>query len=148
MEVILREDVPHLGHIGDVVKVKPGFARNYLLPRGLAVVADKRNLSRLEHERRVAGEKRERVLGAAKTLAEKLSAVRLVVKARAGEEGKLFGSVTNIDVERGLAEQGFEVERRRIRVDEPIKSLGEHHVTVHLDVGVDAAITVVVEAEE
>lgn len=148
MEVILREDVPHLGHIGDVVKVKPGFARNYLLPRGLAVVADRRNLNRLEHERRVASEKRERALRAAQMLAAKLSATRLVVKARAGAEGKLFGSVTNIDVERGLAERGIEVDRRRIRLEEPIKSLGEHQVTVHLDVGVDAVVTVAVEAEE
>jgi large subunit ribosomal protein L9 len=148
MEVILREDVAHLGHIGDVVRVKPGFARNYLLPRGLAVVADKRNLGQLEHDRRVTADKRERALRASKTLAEKLAAARVVIKARAGEEGKLFGSVTNIDVERGLAEQGLAIERRRIRLDDPIKSVGEHRVTIHLSVGVDAEVTVVVEAAE
>lgn len=146
MEVILREDVPHLGHIGDVVKVKPGYARNFLLPRGLAVAADKRNLGRLEHERRLATEKRERVLTASRSLAGTLSSARVTIKARAGEEGKLYGSVTNIDVERALADKGFTIERRRIRLDEPIKSLGDHQVTVHLSVGVDATVTVVVEA--
>lgn len=146
MEVILREDVAHLGHIGDVVKVKPGYARNYLLPRGLAILADKRNLGRLEHERRIAATKRDRALAVSRSMAEKLNTTRVVIKARSGEEGKLYGSVTNIDVERALADKGISVERRRIRVDDPIKTLGEHAVTVHLSVGVDATITVVVEA--
>jgi large subunit ribosomal protein L9 len=146
MEVILREDVLHLGHIGDVVRVKPGFARNFLLPRGLAVVADKRNLGQLEHERRVAAAKRERALTVSRSLAEKLAGTRVTIKARAGDEGKLYGSVTNIDVERALADQGVTVERRRIRLDEPIRSLGEHPVTIHLSVGVNATVTVVVEA--
>lgn len=148
MEVILREDVAHLGHIGDVVKVKPGYARNYLLPRGLAIMADKRNLGRLEHERRITATKRDRALAASKSLAEKLNSTRVVIKARSGEEGKLYGSVTNIDVERALADKGIAIERRRIRLDDPIKSLGDHAVTVHLSVGVDATVTVVVEALE
>ena len=146
MEVILREDVPHLGNIGDLVKVKPGFARNYLLPRGLAVVADKRNLGALEHERRVVAEKRERALSAAQSQVKKLSDLRLVVKARAGEEGKLFGSVTNLDVERALAAAGVSIDRRRIRLDEPIKQLGEYRVPVQLGVGVAAEVLVVVES--
>lgn len=148
MEVVLREDVPKLGDIGDVKKVKPGFARNYLLPRGLAVVANTRNLRQLEHEKRVIAEKRERTLRAARSEAEKLAAARVSIRARAGEEGKLFGSVTNIDIEKALAAQGFNVERRRIRLDEPIKSLGEHRVPIHLGVGVDCELAVSVEAEE
>lgn len=148
MEVILREDVPTLGVVGDVVKVKPGFARNYLLPRGLAVVADRRNVHVLEHQKRLAADKRERDRRQAETTAQRLSAVRVTIKARAGEEGKLFGSVTNLDIEKALADQGFAVERRRIRLDEPIKSIGEHLVPVHLGVGIDARITVSVEAEE
>lgn len=148
MEVILREDVPTLGVVGDVVKVKPGFARNYLLPRGLAVVADRRNVHVLEHQKRLAADKRERDRRHAETTAQRLSAVRVTIKARAGEEGKLFGSVTNLDIEKALADQGFAVERRRIRLDEPIKSIGEHLVPVHLGVGVDARVTVSVEAEE
>jgi len=148
MEVILREDVPHLGTIGDIVKVRAGYARNYLLPRGLASVADKRNLRHLEHERRVVEDKRRRARSAAETLAQRLSAARIVITARAGEEGKLFGSVTNIDIERALADQGLAVERRRIRLDEPIKTLGEHKVAVTLSAGVASELTVTVTAVE
>ena len=147
MEVILREDVPNLGTVGDIVKVKPGYARNYLLPRGLAAVADHRNIHVLEHQKRVTADKRERDRRAAETVAQKLGAVRLVIKARAGEEGKLFGSVTNQDIEKARATRGLNVERRRIRLDEPIKATGEHTVPIHLGVGVDATITVIVEAE-
>lgn len=147
MEVILREDVADLGSAGDVVKVKPGFARNFLLPRGLAAVADTRNVHVLEHQKRLTADKRERDRRQAQTAADRLSNVRLTIKTRAGEEGKLFGSVTNLDIERALATQGFTVERRRIRLEEPIKSVGEHVVPVHLGVGIDAQVTVVVEAE-
>jgi len=147
MEVILREEVPNLGTVGDVVKVKPGFARNYLLPRGLAVVADHRNVRDLEHQKRLLGQKRERDRQAAQAAAQKFNNLRLTIKARAGEEGKLFGSVTNIDIEKALGEHGFTVDRRSIRLEEPIKSLGEHAVPVHLGVGVDARVTVIVEPE-
>jgi large subunit ribosomal protein L9 len=147
MEVILREDVADLGSVGDIVKVKPGFARNYLLPRGLAMVADKRNIRALEHQKRVVADKRERDRKLAQGAAERLSNLRLTIKARAGEEGKLFGSVTNLDIERALAAQGFSVERRRIRLEEPIKSIGEHTVPIHLGVGIDAKVTVIVQAE-
>ena len=148
MEVILREDVPHLGTIGDVVKVRPGYARNYLLPRGLATVADKRNVRALEHERRLVEEKRRRALSAAEGLAKQLAAARIVITARAGEEGKLFGSVTNIDIERALADLGLPVERRRIRLDEPIKTLGDHTVPVTLTTGVPCELTVTVAPVE
>ena len=146
MEVFRRGDVPHLGTIGDIVKVRPGYARNYLLPRGLATVADKRNVRVLEHERRVVEDKRRRAVSTAESLAQKLSAARIVITARAGEEGKLFGSVTNIDIERALAEQNLAVERRRIRLAEPIKSLGEHKVPLALSAGIACELTVVVEA--
>jgi len=144
MEVILREDVPHLGTIGDIVKVRPGYARNYLLPRGLATVADKRNRRALEHERRIVDDKRRRAVTAAEAQAQKLNAARIVIPARAGEEGKLFGSVTNIDIERALAEQNLAIERRRIRLAEPIKTLGEHKVAVTLTAGVACELTVTV----
>jgi len=148
MEVILREEVPNLGTVGDIVKVKPGYARNYLLPRGLAALADSRNVRVLEHQKRLLAEKRDRDLKQAQSLAQKLGNLRLMIKARAGEEGKLFGSVTNLDIERALREIGFAIERRRIRLDEHIKSLGEHVVPIHLSTGVDAQVTVVIEAEE
>lgn len=147
MEIILREDVPNVGTTGDIVKVKPGFARNYLLPRGLAVLADGRSRGLLEHQKRVMAEKRERDQRQATVLAERISAQRVVITARAGEEGKLFGSVTNQDIERALAALGFEIDRRRIRLDEPIKSLGEHEVLIRLMSGVDARVAVRVEPE-
>lgn len=142
MEVILREDVLHLGHIGDIVKVRPGYARNYLLPRGLATVADKRNLGVLEHEKRIVEEKRKRAMSAAEQLAKRLGSTTVTIAARAGEEGKLFGSVTNIDIERALGEAGLAIERRRIRLDEPIKTLGDHKVAIALSAGVEAEVTV------
>ncbi len=144
MEVILREDVLHLGTMGDIVKVRPGYARNYLLPRGLASVADKRNLRVLDHEKRMVEEKRKRALSAADQLAKRLSSTPLTIQARAGDEGKLFGSVTNIDIERALSDAGFAVERRRIRLDEPIKTLGTHLVSIALGAGVQATVTVTV----
>jgi large subunit ribosomal protein L9 len=147
MEVILREDVANLGSVGDMVKVKPGFARNYLLPRGLAVVADRRNIGVLEHQKRLVADKRERDRKQAQSFADRINTLRLAIKARAGEEGKLFGSVTNLDIEKALAAQGFSIERRRIRLEEPIKSIGEHVVPVHLAAGVDARVTIIVEAE-
>ncbi len=147
MEVILREDVPNLGVTGDLVKVKPGYARNFLLPRKLAVLADRRNVSLLEHEKRQAAEKRERDRKASESIAQKLTNTRLTVRARAGEEGKLFGSVTNTDLEKALVDSGFTIDRRRIRLEEPIKSLGEHTVSVQLAAGITAHVTVIVEAE-
>ena len=140
MQVILREDVENLGAIGDVVKVKPGYGRNYLLPRGLAVEASVRSLRELEHQKRVIADKRLREQKTAAAVAEKLTGVTLTFSLRAGEEGKLFGSVTNQDIHRGLAEHGFTIERRRILLDEPIKTVGEHLVTVH--VGPDTQTTV------
>jgi large subunit ribosomal protein L9 len=142
MEVILREDVPNLGATGEIVRVRPGFARNYLLPRGMAVIADRRNVRVLNHEQRLAAEKRERDRRNAESLAQRLTATRVKIHARAGEEGKLFGSVTNLDIERALSDLGLEVERRRIRLEDPIKSLGEHVVDVQLSGGVVAHLTV------
>ena len=144
MEVILREDVLHLGHIGDIVKVRPGYARNYLLPRGLATVADKRNLRVLEHEKRIVDEKRKRAMSATEQMAKKIAATAVSITARAGDEGKLFGSVTNIDIERALGDAGLTIERRRIRLDEPIKALGDYKVPISLSAGVQAEVTVTV----
>ena len=145
--VILSEDVPNLGRTGDVVKVRPGFARNYLLPRKLAIEANPRNIRAFEHTRQLAMLKRERQKTNAALLKEKLEAITLEMKARAGEEGKLFGSVTNIDLERALRERGFEVERRKIVLPEPIKQLGEFTVPVKLEAEVEASLKVSVGAE-
>ncbi|HYB91864.1 MAG TPA: 50S ribosomal protein L9 [Candidatus Binataceae bacterium] len=147
ISVILNEDVPNLGRTGDVVKVRPGFARNYLLARKLAVEANPRNIRAFEHAKRLAMLKREHQKVAAATLKEKLEAIVLEMKARAGEEGKLFGSVTNLDLERALRERGFDVDRRKIVLPEPIKQLGEFTVPVKLEAEVEASLKVSVAAE-
>jgi large subunit ribosomal protein L9 len=147
VEVILREDVPNLGAIGQVVRVRPGYARNYLFPRGLAVEASRKNMAELEHQKRVIAVKAERDRKVAEGVAAKLDGLTLTVRARAGDEGRLFGSVTNIDVERLLAGKGHTVDRRRILLDEPIKQLGTFPVAVQVGRDIRATIQVVVEAE-
>ncbi|HZR80599.1 MAG TPA: 50S ribosomal protein L9 [Candidatus Binatia bacterium] len=141
MEVILRDDVANLGAMGEVVKVKPGYARNYLMPRGLAVEASRRNLTALEHERRLVAIKRERERKAAQGFADQLDGLVLEVKARAGDEDRLYGSVTNIDIEKLLHARGFDVDRRRIDLADPIKRLGTYRIPVGIAFDVKATIT-------
>lgn len=147
MEVILREDVPSLGIIGEVVKVKPGYARNYLFPQGLAVPADRRNLARLEHEKGLIELKKQRERGTYERLADSLKAMRLEIEVRAGKQGKLFGSVTNIDITRLIAEKGLEIDRRRIELKEPIKEIGEFQVLVRVGQDITAMVPLVVKPE-
>jgi large subunit ribosomal protein L9 len=148
VEVILRDDVPNLGKIGEVVRVKPGYARNYLLPRGLAVEANSKNLRVLEHQKRLIGAKAERDRKTAQSQASQLDGLELRVQARAGEEGRLFGSVTNLDLERLLGARGVAVDRRRILLEEPIKQLGTYPVVVLVGRDVRATIQVIVEPSE
>lgn len=148
MDVVLKEDVFSLGKMGEVVRVKDGYARNYLLPRGLVLVADKRNLKALEHEKRVIAGKRDRALSSAQSLGEKLSAVSLRIVAKVGEEGKLFGAITNLHIEKALSEIGHAVERRKIHLPEPIKNAGEYEVPIRLANDVTANIKVSVVSEE
>ncbi|HYA34245.1 MAG TPA: 50S ribosomal protein L9 [Candidatus Binataceae bacterium] len=147
LQVILNEEVPNLGRTGDVVKVRAGYARNYLLPRKLATEANPKNLRAFEHQKRIAMVKREAQKSEALKLKEKLEATKITIGAHAGEEGKLFGSVTNIDIERVLREKGIPVERRRIHLAEPIKQLGEFTVAVRLQPEVEANLKIEVTAE-
>ena len=149
MQLILNEEVPNLGGPGDVVKVRAGYARNYLLPRKLAVEANPKNLRAFEHQKGLAMLKREALKNKARGLKERLDALSLTVSARAGEEGKLFGSVTNIDVERALRERGIEIDRRKILLVEPIKQLGDFTIQIRLEAEVEAGLklSVVAEAE-
>jgi large subunit ribosomal protein L9 len=147
VEVILRDDVPHLGKIGEVVRVKPGFARNYLFPRGLAVEANRKNLHVLEHQKRIIAAKADREKKAAEAAAGKVEGLKLLVRARAGEDGRLFGSVTNLDVERLLAEKGVTVDRRKIALQEPLKQLGTFPIVVHVGRDVRATVQLTIEAE-
>lgn len=142
MQVILREDVAHLGEVGDVVNVKPGFARNYLLPRGLAVQASARQMKRLEHEQRVIEARVAKDRGEAEDRARKLANVELVIEKAAGDNDKLFGSVTAMEIEALLREKGFDVDRRKIQLDENIKQLGDYEVDIKLHRDVKATIRV------
>jgi large subunit ribosomal protein L9 len=146
VQVILSEEVTNLGRPGDVVKVRAGYARNYLLPRKLAVEANPKNLREFEHAKGVAMLKREALKQKATGLKARIEALTLAINARAGEEGKLFGSVTNIDIERALRDKGVEVDRRRIALAEPIKQLGDFTVTVKLESEVEAHLRVNVTA--
>ena len=140
LQVILNEEVHNLGHPGDVVRVRAGYARNFLLPRKLAVEANPRNLREFEHQKRLALLKREALKTQAMSLKERIEALALSLSARTGEEGKLFGSITNIDLERALHEKGFAIERRRIGLHEPIKQLGTYTVAVRLQPEVEATL--------
>lgn len=146
VQVILSEEVTNLGRPGDVVKVRAGYARNYLLPRKLAVEANPKNLREFEHAKGVAMLKREALKQKATGLKARIESLILAIGARAGEEGKLFGSVTNIDIERALRDKGVEVDRRRIALGEPIKQLGDFTVTVRLESEVEAHLKVNVTA--
>ncbi len=142
MEIILRQAVENLGKPGDVVKVKPGYGRNYLLPHGLAYEATPGNLKRIQQERdRLDAAENER-RGAAQGIAEKLEQVSLTFSARVGDEGKLFGSVTAADVAQQLEAQGFHIEKRQIDLHEPIKALGVYRVPVRLHADVKPEVRV------
>ena len=142
MEIILRQAVENLGHTGDIVKVSPGYARNYLIPRGLAYEATAGNKKRLEQERaRLEAAENER-RGAAQGIASTLENVSLTFSARVGEEGKLFGSVTAADIAQQLEAQGIHIEKRQIDLHEPIKALGVYRVPVRLHADVKPEIKV------
>lgn len=146
MKLILKENVEHLGQIGDIVKVAPGYGRNYLLPRGLAIIATEKNAKALEHAKRQLAYKKNKELEGAKLLAVKLEAVIIELAHQAGEEGKLFGSVTNMEIAAFLKNNGFEIDRKKIVMAEPIKQLGEYEVTVKIHPEVTAVLKVKVVA--
>lgn len=148
VNIILKENVDGLGVIGDQVAVKPGYARNYLVPKGLAIVADARNVKELEHQKRQLARKLEKATKDAEAIKARIEAVKCEFTQRASEEGKLFGSVTSMDLEAKLQEASIEIDRKKIQLAEPIKSLGEHVVNVKLDAGVVAELKVTVNAEE
>lgn len=148
MQVILTENVDGLGQIGDLVKIKPGFGRNFLIPRGMAMEANTRNIKEMEHQKRQLERKVQKLTQAAELLKSKIEAVTCKLVHRAGEDGKLFGSVTSMEIGAKLAEAGVEVDRKKIQLAEPIKALGEFSVPIKLQAGVTAQIKVVVSAAE
>jgi large subunit ribosomal protein L9 len=147
MKVILTKEIPNLGKPGALVSVKPGYGRNYLLPRNLAVLATDKNVRRLEHEKsgilaRAAKEKSNMT-----AMAKKLEAIEVKFSRKVGEQNKLFGSVTSKDVHEQLAAQGYEIERRQVHLAEPLKELGTFDVEVKLHPEVSAKVKVTIAAE-
>jgi large subunit ribosomal protein L9 len=148
MEVILKEDILNLGKIGEVVRVRDGFARNYLLPRGLVLVANKKNIKTFEHQKKIVADQKQKIMRNAQTIGDELAGVSLTIPMRAGEEGRLFGSVTNMQIEKALKAKGLNVERRKIHLDEPIKTLGDYEIPIRLSADVTVPLKLSVVAEE
>jgi len=149
MKVILKEDVKNLGSMGSIVNVAEGYARNYLIPRNLAAEASLKNIKRLEHEKNIILEKAKKIKKTADDLASKLSSITLSIEATAGEDGKLFGSVTAMDIADALSKQGIEVDKRKITIeDEPIKRLGKYNVYIKLHPEITVSINVEVKGKE
>ena len=147
MKIILRADIERLGKIGDMVNVAPGYARNYLVPKNLAYLANPGNLKRIEFEKRRAAQLAERELDETRKLAGKMSELSLTFQVKVGEEDKLYGSVTTADIADEAAKAGFKIDRRKIVLEEPIKQLGVYTVAVRLHPEVAAEIKVWVVKE-
>ena len=147
MKIILKEDIKKLGKMGQIVDVADGYARNYLVPKGLAVEASTKNIRSLEHEKKIIQEKARKHKDSAQDLASRISTLTLTIKAKAGEEEKLFGSVTTMDIAEALLTQGVEIEKKKIVLEEPIKRLGSYSVQIklHPDVSVPLTIEVIQE---
>jgi large subunit ribosomal protein L9 len=148
MELLLKKSIDELGRVGDVVTVKPGYARNYLLPLGLAVPVTKANLAQIEKERiRALAEERQRVDGL-KELAQRIRETSVTIEGRANEEGHLFGSVTAAQISEALREKGFPLDVRSVRLEHPLKEIGVFDVPVHLHADVETEVKVwVVQAK-
>ncbi len=148
VKLILREEVPSLGAAGDLVRVKPGFARNYLIPHGKAILATESNVRQFAHHKRVVADKVAKELVDLKSVRKQLESLALEFRARVGEEGKLFGSVTAQHIADLLGERGFPIDRRKVVLAEPIREVGEHRVAVRLHPEMIAELVVQVSAEE
>ena len=147
MKVILTKDIPNLGKPGALVTVKPGYGRNYLLPRNLAVPATAKNIRQLEHEKAGILARSAKEKTSMDAMAKKLSAIEVKFKRKTGAENKLFGSVTSKDIHEQLAAQGYQVERKQVHLPEPLKELGTHEVEVKLHADVSARIKVTIAPE-
>lgn len=149
MEVILSESIETLGKAGDIVKVANGYGRNYLLPRGKAMLADKKNIQKMERHRQAIIDRAAKVAKEYEALATRLGALNLVCQVKTGEEGKLYGSVTSMDIADLIENAGYEVDRRKIQLSEPIKHLGEYDIVIklHPDVKASVKIKVISESE-
>jgi len=149
MEIILLQKVDNVGGIGDRVRVKSGYARNYLIPQGKATLATAANIAKFESRRQELEAKAAAELAAAQARAKKLEGLVLKIEMQAGAEGKLFGSVGTVDIAEAIGKHGIEVERAEVRLpDGPLRVAGEHRIDLHLHTDVDVGLTVIVEAAE
>lgn len=147
MKVILKDDVKNLGSMGQVVDVADGFARNYLVPRGLAVEANTKNIKSLEHEKKVIQEKAKKIKSQVQDISEKISSMTIVIKAKVGEEGKLFGSVTSMDIAEQMKNEGIEVDKKKISLEEPIKRIGSYSVNIKMHPEITTQVNIQVVEE-
>jgi len=148
MKVLLKEDVPKLGSVGDEVEVKDGYGRNFLIPTGKALLATPKNLKQFRHQKSIVDHKVQKLKGVAQTLADRLAQLSLSVTKKVGDQGKLFGSVTSQEIAELVSAQGVEIDRRKIQLSEPIRSLGEFSVPIKLHPEITAEIKLTVSAEE
>jgi large subunit ribosomal protein L9 len=148
MKVILQEEIENVGHIGDMIDVKQGFARNFLLPRGKAVEATTRNVKQLEHAKRMVADKAKKAKGETQAIAQTLVETPVTITVEAGPDGKLFGSVSGKDITEALAEQGVELDKRKIVLEHPLKELGSFVIPVKLPNEVTASLTVNITPEK
>ncbi len=147
MKVILKEDIKHLGKMGQIVNVADGYARNYLIPKGLVVEANEKNIRALEQEKRIIEEKAKKIRNTAHDIASRISSLTITIKSKAGEEGKLFGSITAMDIAEALQKEGIEIDRKKILLDEPIKRLGSYTVNIKLHTDISAPLNIQVVEE-
>ncbi len=148
MQVILREDIDKLGKIGDLVKVADGYARNYLVPQKKAIEATPDNMRSMEHAKKMVSDRLRKLKKEAAAEADQIKGLAITIKAKVGEEGKLFGSVTSMDIAEAAKAQGVNIDKKKIALEEPIKRAGDYTVTVKLHTDVTAEFKVTVAAEE
>jgi len=147
MKVILQKDIPNLGDAGDIKEVADGYARNYLLPKKLVLLANESSKKAIEHQKKLIKFKKDKRKKASEVIAEGLNGIEITIGAQVGEEGKLFGSVTSMDIAEKIKEKGFEIDKRKIQLDAPIKQEGEFDITIKLEEGLNAVIKVSVVKE-
>lgn len=148
MEVILQEDYPSLGYVGDRVQVRPGFARNFLIPRGIAVEGRSANARTLNHKLQIINAKKLKKKAEAEVLAKRIEGLRFDFILKMGDQGKSYGSVTSKEIEAHLKDAGFEIDRKQVRLLEPLKTTGEHKVAIKLHSEVSASIVVFIQSEK
>ncbi len=147
MKVILQKDVSNLGDAGDIKEVADGYARNYLLPRNLVIVANDSSKQAIEHQNKLIKLKKEKRKKDSEKLADNISGLEIKIIAQVGEEGKLFGSVTSMDLAKELKKQGFQLDKRKIVLENPIKTIGEYDIPLKLDEGLTTTVKVIVDKE-